>query len=61
MAKPNVFNYERYTDMEADLIIANAEVRALKMEVKMARIEAETYKDALREAYRRIAELEVRG
>lgn len=61
MAKPDVFNYERHTDMEADLIIANAEVRALKMEVKMARIEAETYKEALREAYRRIAELEVRG
>lgn len=61
MAKPNVPNCERHTDLEADLIIANAEVRALKMEVKMARIEAETYKDALREAYRRIAELEVRG
>lgn len=61
MAKPEVSNCERHTDLEADLIIANAEVRALKMEIKMARIEAETYKEALREAYRRIAELEVRG
>lgn len=61
MAKPDASNCERHTDLEADLIISNAEVRALKMEVKMARIEAETYKEALREAYRRIAELEVRG
>lgn len=61
MAKPKVFNYERYTDLEADLIIANAEIRALKMEAKMARIEVEEYKAELREAYRRIAELEARG
>ena len=42
--KPKVFNYEKYSDTAADLLIAQAEIKMLKAE--------------LRAAYVRIAELE---
>ena len=47
MEKPKVFNHEKYSDTAADLLIAQAEIRTLKAE--------------LRAAYVRIAELEARN
>jgi hypothetical protein len=48
MEKPKVFNYEKYSDTAADLLIAQAEIKSLK--------------SALKAAYVRIAELEaIRG
>ena len=44
MNKPKAFNYEKYSDAAADLLIAQAEIRTLKAELKAA--------------YVRIAELE---
>ena len=44
MTKPVVFNYEKYSDVTADLLIAQAEIKMRK--------------DELKAAYVRIAELE---